>query len=37
LLHTWVTSAATAMESIMQERSGFMQRLQQIANLTQMG
>jgi excisionase family DNA binding protein len=36
LLHTWVTSAATAMESIMQERSGFMQRLQQIANLTQL-
>jgi len=36
LLHTWVSSAATAMESIMQERSGFMQRLQQIANLTQL-
>ena len=37
LLHTWVTSAAAAMESILQERSGFMQRLQQIANLTQLG
>lgn len=37
LLHSWVTSAATAMESIMLERSGFMQRLQQIANLTQLG
>lgn len=37
LLHTWVTSAATAMESIMQERAGFIERLQQIANLTQFG
>jgi excisionase family DNA binding protein len=37
LLHTWVTSAATAMESILQERAGFMLRLQQIANLTQLG
>lgn len=37
LLHTWVTSAATAMESIMLERAGFMERLQQIANLTQFG
>ena len=36
-LHSWVINASTAMESIMLERSGFMQRLQQIANLTQLG
>lgn len=35
LVESWPVSAAHAVQSILQERSGFMQRLQQIANLTQ--
>jgi len=35
-LEDWPTSAARAVQSIMRERLGFMNRLQQIANLTQL-
>jgi excisionase family DNA binding protein len=35
LLSAWVIDAARAMESILQERAGFVQRMQQIADLTQ--
>lgn len=35
-LHTWATDAAKAMESILHERSGFLQRMQQIADLVQL-
>lgn len=34
-LENWPNSAARAVESILQERGGFLERLQQIANLTQ--
>ena len=34
-LESWPASAANAVESILQERGGFLERLQQIANLTQ--
>ncbi len=34
-LETWPFSAARAIQSILRERTGFMDRLQQIANLTQ--
>lgn len=36
MMHSWVVDAARAMESILQERSGFIQRMQQIADLTQL-
>jgi len=36
-LHTWVMDAARAMESILQERTGFIVRMQRIADLTQLG
>jgi excisionase family DNA binding protein len=35
LVETWPTAAARAVQSILNERSGFVERLQQIANLTQ--
>jgi ligand-binding sensor protein len=34
-LKTWPTAAVNAVQSILVERRGFMERLQQIANLTQ--
>jgi len=36
-MHSWVKDASKAMESILQERSGFIVRMQQIADLTQLG
>lgn len=36
-LRQWAGTAAQAMESILKERAGFIQRLQQIAQLSQMG
>lgn len=35
LVETWPTAAARAVQSILNERTGFVERLQQIANLTQ--
>jgi hypothetical protein len=35
-LEVWPASGALAVHSIMRERLGFMNRLQQIANLTQL-
>jgi hypothetical protein len=35
-LESWPFSAARAIQSILHERLGFMERLQKIANLTQM-
>ena len=37
LMKDWAIQAAQAVESILQERTNFMQRLQQIADLTQLG
>lgn len=34
-LHAWVLDASRAMSSILQERAGFLQRMRQIADLTQ--
>ena len=36
-MHSWVKDASRAMESILQERTGFIVRMQQIADLTQIG
>lgn len=36
-MHSWVKDASKAMESILQERSGFIVRMQRIADLTQLG
>ena len=36
-MRDWAIQAAQAVESILQERTSFMQRLQQIADLTQLG
>jgi ligand-binding sensor protein len=36
-VESWPATAARAMNSILHERIGFMERLQQIANLTQIG
>ena len=36
-MHAWVMDAAKAMESILQERTGFIVRMQRIADLTQIG
>ena len=37
IMRDWAIQAAQAVESILQERTSFMQRLQQIADLTQLG
>lgn len=36
-VHSWVKDASKAMESILQERAGFIVRMQRIADLTQLG
>lgn len=36
-MHSWVKDASKAMESILQERAGFIVRMQRIADLTQLG
>ena len=36
-MHSWVKDASRAMESILQERTGFIVRMQRIADLTQIG
>lgn len=36
-MHSWIKDASRAMESILQERTGFIVRMQRIADLTQLG